>query len=458
MSKASAMSMSCGREPSFLLITQNMGSIEVCMADPEEARAAKTVRVEKTGKKSTAPGEEPLLSEGTKKSLKKLVGDLRRWIFFLSSKLDAKRNEQVRMLSKETPTELGDKVEERGDNPFLPDIIVIHFQEIGGKGRCLPVNKALGSLLAHDLLPEAGWNSGLLIDDEDPKRFTALGTIIFISKRLCPITSMLSIPHKVFMAIQDDPCTYGGSRANVYKAARFKGARNSRKGFLLTSLRIGDTAMSFCNCHLYHDESNEDATVQTPSAYFNKRREGFLEMVSECLKIVKDTDPLFIFGDFNSRLDGKSLLEYVKQVHQMDVVPSAKTLKCPVGFWELFRNRKTASEIRARFDIEPQLLMDAAEESTGLHLGEIPVRFTATFKLVGFNEESEKQLPTPPRDFSPFRIPAWCDRILFNPAALKVLSKPFTLGLDGDSKVKKVTLYNTFSLPFADHDGVYLLF
>lgn len=452
------MSLSLMGEPSFLLITQNMGSIEVCMADPDESRASKTMKVEKHGKKGKSQTEEEVLSDGTKKALKKLVSDLRRWIFFLSTELYEKRREQMRLNKELTIRSSEAEGIPEATHHFLPDIIVIHFQEIGGKGRCLPVNRALGSLLATELLPEAGWNSGLLMDDEDPKRFTALGTIIFVSQRLCPITSMLSMPHKTFVAVQDDPCTYGGSATNVFKAARFSRARNSRKGFLLTCLRVGETSMSFCNCHLYHDESNEDATIQSPSAYFNKRREGFLEMVSECLKIVKSTDPLFIFGDLNSRLDGKSLLEYVKKVHQMDVVPSAKTLKCPVGFWELFRNRKTASEIRARFDIEPQLLMDAAEECEGLHLGEIPVRFTATFKLVGFNDESEKQLPTPPRDFSPFRIPAWCDRILFNPAALKLLSKPFSLGPEADEKIKKATLYNTFSLPFADHDGVYLLF
>lgn len=442
-------------EPRFLLITQNIGHLNVKVEESDERRSSKSIRVE-GGSAAHNHKDVVELTEQTKAVLEQLVADLRRWILFLCGELHRKRlaeSESLRAGEEEGPA-----------SPPLADVIVIHFQEVGGKTLCQPVNNALHSLLSKDLLPEAGWNSGLMIDDTEPKRFTALGSIIFVSKRLCPITSMLSIPHKTYVALRDDPCTYGGSVTNMFHAGRFKRARNSRKGFLITSIRLGTSCIAFCNCHLFHDELNTEAVSQTPSRYFNLRKEAFIEVGRECSSIVGARDSLFIFGDFNTRLDGKSLVDYVKKEHRMDVVPSPKSLTCPAGFWDLFQDRKKTKEIQKRFDIEPQLLMNALESECSISLGELPVLFLPTFKVMEMKKPAPLQLVGCVREYCRARLPAWCDRVLLNPPALKLATCSLTSGSNKSRKKqsteteKKSSLYSTLSLACSDHDGVYLAF
>lgn len=512
--------------PSFLLLSQNVGNFESAIKNLSN-------KVEKRPWNEREPSKcftkNDNVVEGTASSfldlrehddamkfvLTTFVRELRSWILHLGRKLN--REKQLKSKSDEDFSGAQDKEGRKPEDIHLVDIVVIHFQEIGGRTSYMPILKGLEELLVSKLLPESGWCSGLLVDSV--AGFTALGTIIFVSKRLCPITSMLSIPHEVYVALDDDPCTYGGSSFNLYRAARFSEAGNSRKGFLLTSLRIGTQVVSFCNCHLYHDDSNEDAIAQTPSKYYKQREKGFLELVTECLKVVSKEDPFFIFGDFNTRLDGKSLVEYVKRVHQIQVVASPKGITCPSLFWNLFCEKKKANHIRQLFDIEPPLLMDIAEDQAQLHLAEMPVKFYPTFKFLAsipawcpHNHcilRSEKELPKkgkleepPPhykpevgcrchanegaikKEFSHTRIPAWCDRILFNSAAAHQFiftpsaRPPLTPSMEfhrlsvstGDSQndpqmtssfhpgVDTSVLYNSFHLSFTDHNVVYLLF
>lgn len=512
-------------EPSFLLLSQNVGNIEGVIRDLAEGRhgnsavgVARSTASDEAGL-TRSIGESKDFTDAMTFVLTSFVHELRRWILLLSYELYAKKQSQSQSSSNEIPPTMSSCADLNADSYIpLADCIVIHFQEIGGRTSYVPIVKAFEELLVSKLLPEAGWCSGLLVDNI--KEFTALGSIIFISKRLCSITSMLSIPHEVYVALDDDPCTYGGSSYNLYRAGRFSGAGNSRKGFLLTSFRIGSRVVSFCNCHLYHDDSNEDATSQTPSKYYKQREKGFLELVCECLKVIKKEDPFFIFGDFNARLDGKSLLEYVKRVHQIDVVPEPKALVCPSLFWNLFRDKDKVNHIRQLFDIEPQLLIDTVDEQTDLHLAEMPVRFFPTFKFLAstpewnFHSFSHSKTENEPsyvpkteytslshfiadmthrrkmdsdvihKEFSLTRIPAWCDRVLFNSAAAhqwmstSSLSLPitpsgnFSLSLGGrveqddalqlknsfSLETASCLLYTSFSLPFTDHNTVCLLF
>lgn len=511
-------------EPSFLLLTQNVGNLEGVIRNLVE-RSHGNSAVGTT--RSTASGEVGLTrSNGESKDitnamtfvLSAFVQELRRWILLLSYELYMKKQSQSQSSSNGNLPTMSSSADLNADKHIpLVDCIVIHFQEIGGQTSYVPLVKAFEELLVSKLLPEAGWCSGLLVDNI--KEFTALGSIIFVSKRLCSITSMLSIPHEVYVALDDDPCTYGGSSYNLFRAERFSGAGNSRKGFLLTSFRMGSRVVSFCNCHLYHDDSNEEATSQTPSKYYKQREKGFLELVSECLKVIKKEDPFFIFGDFNARLDGKSLLEYVKRVHQIDVDPEPKMLVCPSLFWNLFRDEEKANHIRQLFDIEPQLLINAVEDQTELHLAEMPVRFFPTFKFListpewdlhSFSHSKTENecscLPTTEytslshfvadmnhrrkmdsgvvrKEFSLTRIPAWCDRVLFNsaavhqwmstsssslPASPSEKFSPLGRRIEPDDELQLENsfslgsasrlLYTSFSLPFTDHSTVCLLF
>lgn len=509
--------------PSFLLVSQNVGYLESAIRDLSEganssrcAREASKCLKRNDVEPSSFLENSANYYDAMKFVLSIFVHELRSWIFRRSYEL---YREKRKRSSSESLSELHERKEcsEAEEEDCLVDVVVIHFQEIGGQTSYMPLLKGLEELLVSELLPESGWCSGLLVDSLTG--FTALGTIIFVSKRVCPITSMLSIPHEVYVALEDDPCTYGGSSFNLYRAARFSGAGSSRKGFLLTSLRVGARVVSFCNCHLYHDESNEDAVAQTPSKYYTQREKGFLELISECLKVINKEDPFFIFGDFNTRLDGKSLLEYVSRVHQIQVVVSPKAITSPPLFWNLFRAGEKTVHLQRLFDIEPQLLVDIVEEQAQLHLGEMPVGFYPTFKYLASTPEccsptlctpeSEKKAKEERnhgctscshrvheegsrssvsgivfrKEFSKSRIPAWCDRVLFNAAAatqlilapsdfpatildkLHLLSKEkreHDTSSDPNSSFRlgdaRPFFYNSFSLSFTDHNGVYLLF
>lgn len=122
----------------------------------------------------------------------------------------------------------------------------------------------------------------------------------------------------------------------------FPESRWSRKGFMRTRWLFNDRQMlDLVNIHLFHDASNLVAMEATPSPYALDRQRALdftLRKISEPLKIEEDilekcekfasnptieTDndeessnlqvPLFIFGDFNFRLDTKKVIERISR-------------------------------------------------------------------------------------------------------------------------------------------------
>ncbi|EKF39300.1 inositol-1,4,5-trisphosphate (IP3) 5-phosphatase, putative [Trypanosoma cruzi marinkellei] len=403
--------------------------------------------------------------------------------------------------------------------PPLLDVIVVHFQEIGGKG----VNTAFNAFFAEalkTLLPEAAWSSGLLMEtNSDTQRFTALGSIVFLSSRMCPISSILSFRHRTFVAVADDPATYGSSPTFLFHGGKFSGAGSGRKGFLLTSLRFGTVVVNYLNVHLYHDSRNTDAAIASPSRYSVQRQEALLEAMAECMVFISPDDPLFIFGDFNARLDAHNLLKHLKETQQIDVKILVKEVQAPDRFWELFTELQNVGMIK-KFDLELQRLMDVVAQQSGVELAEFPIRFPPTFPRLPERESAEgnqKQqgdvtggsveageygvkdedsklgnerrkktarrekgtteakssivLPRitamPTRGYSRRRIPAWCDRVVWNPAGLELMtgqrssSSSVSSALvknDGITDSSPRYAYRSFVLAHTDHDCVALLF
>ncbi|KAF8281083.1 putative inositol-1,4,5-trisphosphate (IP3) 5-phosphatase [Trypanosoma cruzi] len=494
----------------MLLLTQNIGCICSRCDDGN-------------GEEVAGGGPETATTKGISDAVRTRVAD-----FLLELRLlihEASSREFVLHLRKEKLNAEGgassaaDAGGPSSEVPPLLDVIVVHFQEVGGKG----VNTAFNAFFAEalkTLLPEAAWSSGLLMEtNSDMQRFTALGSIVFLSSRMCPISSILSFRHRTFVAVADDPATYGSSPTFLFHGGKFSGAGSGRKGFLLTSMRFGTVVVNYLNVHLYHDSRNTDAAMASPSLYSVQRQEALLEAMAECMVFISPEDPLFIFGDFNARLDTHNLLKHLKETQQIDVKILVKEVQAPDRFWELFTEPQNAGMIK-KFDLELQRLMDVVAQQSGVELAEFAIRFPPTFpriperefaksnqkqqiEMSGVNVEASEYgvkdddpklgnerrkkaarkekgtgeakpslvLPRitaiPTRGYTRQRIPAWCDRVVWNPAGLELMTGQRSLSpsvssalgkSDGATDSSPRYAYRSFVLAHTDHDCVALLF
>lgn len=509
--------------------------------------------------------------------------------------------------------------------PPMVDVIVLHFQEIGGKYKNKQFNKYFRDQLSAALLPEAGWTSGLLMDERESDRvvvsssacrptrmtstaattaaaairnasptsetghlrapgwdyrdsqsrrssnevsgtetdvseeeadpfFTAMGSIVFLSPRIMGITSCLSVPHRTYIPIADDPITYAGEAGRLFHSGKFAEAGRSRKGFLMVSLRVGTVPLTFCNLHLFNDDDNRVAFEKSPSTYTSRRTRAVQEAMAECSGVVDLQEPLFLFGDYNVRLDGKLFLQWAEEKEQITIRAGKKQLRCPEHLWSFFADPARVAELRSAFDCEPQRLMDEVAVQTKVELGELPVTFAPTYSRLPYRQRggptdaalprertapfvatgnspvterhqrrggegpheafdqlnstqtpsaveaaalsrpSSSPAPPPPTssatlarsaavveslshvmasptrlNFSHDRLPAWCDRVLFNVSGLEWIAgdrarpQPSSSGTmlrdrrKAEAPHHRWYAYEAIDLVHMDHDGVYVL-
>ena len=100
----------------------------------------------------------------------------------------------------------------------------------------------------------------------------------------------------------------------------------SRKGYLRSRWRVqqpqqqhlnnngtNDNIFDLVNIHLFHDASNLKSVEKVPSIYVNYRQKALNYTLDRVQNTEADPDlppaaPFFIFGDFNFRLEGKSVV------------------------------------------------------------------------------------------------------------------------------------------------------
>jgi inositol-1,4,5-trisphosphate 5-phosphatase len=350
------------------------------------------------------------------------------------------------------------------------DVVVVHLQEIGGK----KYNADYIDFLSHavrGIWPDAGWSSGLLLHTTKcDQTFTAMGSIVFVSPRIRTVTSILSLHHRSYISLDDDPHSYVEHPTRLFHGRKFSDADTSRKGYLFFSLRVGTRTLNFVNLHLYHDADNKRATEQPfPSEYAVRRSAAFKEALEQIMPITNADDPMFIFGDLNTRLDCEGLYKHIHTLAEEGEVVTVgkKKVGAPKQFWEEIK-RESAVPTYLRYDKELQALMQVAESlpDKPLHLAEMPIAFPPTY----VKEESEVPVAQRDftsrilRDFKTERFPGWCDRVIFNPAALALVAgkdSRIATGASnhqGGNDANKVYLYNAVTLNHTDHDGVYLAF
>ena len=94
----------------------------------------------------------------------------------------------------------------------------------------------------------------------------------------------------------------------------------SRKGYLRTRWKLLTPSheaafqiFDLVNVHLFHDASNLKSVEKTPSIYVNFRERALVHTLDRVQNTLGSHElppraPLFIFGDFNFRLEGKSVV------------------------------------------------------------------------------------------------------------------------------------------------------
>lgn len=624
-------------QPSVLLLTQNVGGIEAayggahCLLDasPGLSPASDQLTLSNAIPSIIASMASPSYAQVpdevdadsgvpavVRQHVADFLADLRTWLHRMSFVSAAARAAERAAAAAGSPSSSspsasvrhssagGQTVEAlmRGYTPVarppMVDVVVLHFQEIGGKYKNKQFNRYFKEQLSAALLPEAGWTSGLLMDERESDRvvissssirpsramaaaqmasptsvtghlrapawdfkdsqsrrssneasgtetdaseeeadpfFTAMGSIVFLSPRIMGITSCLSVPHRTYIPITDDPITYAGDAGRLFLSGKFSDAGRSRKGFVLVSLRIGTVQFNVCNLHLFNDDDNRVAFEQSPSVYTGRRIRAVQEALAECSAVVDLVEPLFLFGDFNVRLDGKAVVQWAEEKEQITIRAAKKQLRCPDHLWGFFSDPSRAAELRRAFDCEPQRLMDEVAVQAKVELAEMPVTFAPTYSRMPYRQRGGSASPAPehnsnhhaagaaaaatsvdtsvipsppPQSQSPRaaaavnaplthvvasptrenlshdRLPAWCDRVLFNVAGLEWMggdraragppppqaaatasssSPPASSGTAVRDRRRTEAphhrwyAYEAVDLVHMDHDGVYLL-
>ncbi|KAK2507324.1 hypothetical protein MC885_015537 [Smutsia gigantea] len=83
----------------------------------------------------------------------------------------------------------------------------------------------------------------------------------------------------------------------------------SRKGFVRTRWCVADCTFDLVNIHLFHDASNLVAWETSPSVYSGIRHKALGYVLDRITDPRFEKAAYFIFGDFNFRLDSKSVVE-----------------------------------------------------------------------------------------------------------------------------------------------------
>ncbi|KAG8574205.1 hypothetical protein GDO81_009093 [Engystomops pustulosus] len=305
--------------------------------------------------------------------------------------------------------------------------IALHLQEFGGKNYQENMGSADGfirRLIESEEMSQ--YNCVQTFIDKDftqPEKFTALASIYFIHNSLCNV-QIYNFQEKKFISISGHTMWMGSLEdcPTVHKE-RFPQDfwlefAWTRKGFMKTRWRVNDRIFDLVNLHLFHDASNLVSSDCSPSVYSANRRRGLYHVLT---RLTDDCNaPFFLFGDFNFRLDLKSLIQaqgwsssdtgdtdgqtaVYEQDGEVQLIMKCKRFE--------HQNAKLFQEdnvhMLLRFDHEPIPFLS--------ELTEVQISFPPTYP---FSEDVTK-----PTEYMSTRCPAWCDRVFMSHTARALLQK-----------------------------------
>ncbi|XP_032346498.1 inositol polyphosphate-5-phosphatase A isoform X3 [Camelus ferus] len=347
-----------------------------------------------------------------------------------------------------------------------PHFLALHCQEFGGKNyeaSMSHVDKFVKELLSSDAMKE--YNRARVYLDENYKsqeHFTALGSFYFLHESLKNIYQF-DFKAKKYKKVTGKEI-YSDTLESTpmlekekFPQDYFPECKWSRKGFIRTRWCVADCAFDLVNIHLFHDASNLVAWETSPSVYSGIRRKALGYVLDRISDQRFEKASYFVFGDFNFRLDSKSVVETLCTKATMQTVRAADTNEVvKLIFRESDNDRKVTLQLEKKlFDYVNQevfrdnngtALLEFDKELSVFkdRLCELDISFPPSYPYSEDSSQGKQYMNT--------RCPAWCDRVLMSPSAKELI-------LRSESEEKVVTYDHIGpSVCMGDHKPVFLAF
>nr|XP_046917877.1 inositol polyphosphate-5-phosphatase A-like [Dermatophagoides farinae] len=355
-----------------------------------------------------------------------------------------------------------------------PKFIALHCQEFGGKDyrkTSTNVDDFVRTLISsHEMIDFETIRVFIDEDYSSDNKFTALGSFYFIHKTQHAF--IWNFDGNKFVPATNREI-HSGSIENVpikfkrkFPQELFPECKWSRKGFMKTRWMINELIFDTINIHLFHDESNFVSISDFPSMYAKNRRKAFEYMLGligpEDFKIL----PIFIFGDFNFRLDTKAVVQRLTVNSRLSQKKTKNGDLSRLMYHDSTNDHRLLSIERKQFIYSDQnfftdphnfdWLMKQDKELNHFHgtLWEFDRHFLPSYPF----EENINMITTASsskmiaNSYMKTRCPAWCDRVLMNNTAKQLLIK----NENQQTKIHYEMMGN--DSPMGDHKPVYLYF
>ncbi|XP_042764335.1 inositol polyphosphate-5-phosphatase A isoform X2 [Panthera uncia] len=347
-----------------------------------------------------------------------------------------------------------------------PHFMALHCQEFGGKNyetSMSHVDKFVKELLSSDAMKE--YNRARVYLDENFKsqeHFTALGSFYFLHESLKNIYQF-DFKAKKYKKVTGKEI-YSDTLESTpmlekekFPQDYFPECKWSRKGFVRTRWCVADCAFDLVNIHLFHDASNLVAWETSPSVYSGIRHKALGYVLDRIIDQRFEKVSYFVFGDFNFRLDSKSVVETLCTQATMQTVRAADTNEVvKLIFRESDNDRKVMLQLEKKVfhyfnqevfrDNNGTALLEFDKELSVFkdRLYELDISFPPSYP---YSEDSGQG-----RQYMNTRCPAWCDRVLMSPSARELILK--------SESEEKVVTYDHIgpNVCMGDHKPVFLAF
>ncbi|RDD43544.1 Type I inositol 1,4,5-trisphosphate 5-phosphatase [Trichoplax sp. H2] len=313
-----------------------------------------------------------------------------------------------------------------------PLFVAIHCQEVGGKvyeKSMQHVDQFVEQLGRSERIKD--YDRSLFVLDEnfeDLTKFTALGNIYLLHESLTD-AEVWNFKSEQFQKIEGlNVHTKNLQDVQIIQKVRFpdeyyKQTTWTRKGYMRLRWKIGNLNIDFVNVHLFHDASNLTAYEESPSTFSYSRRRALEQILNGFESDNLPDAPLFIFGDFNFRLDLRSVVDILCPPEEDRY--SKKKTKEKLVFRDVDNSDEAVLTIEKKvFDYgdhsvfyknngEKMRECDREADYFKDRLSECPRNFPPSYPYCEDVAAGTTYMKT--------RCPAWCDRILLNNAAVPLV-------------------------------------
>ncbi|KAK3094842.1 hypothetical protein FSP39_006936 [Pinctada imbricata] len=317
---------------------------------------------------------------------------------------------------------------------YEPGMVALHCQEVGGKNyeaSMQHVNQFVKAMLGCEELQK--YDRARVFLDEDytaADKFTALGNLYFIHECLEDV-AIWDFMECRFVPVEGREVLSGNiENVQIKEKAKFPqdffpDFKWSRKGFIRTRWSIRNVQFDLINIHLFHDASNIIAMQDSPSVYSGNRKAAFLHTLKRFEQDQFDKVPMFIFGDFNFRLDSKRLVQTLTSKTKSIQTKGKKDQVSKIVYTDE-NNGKTVLTIESKgfdhHDKHTELFFKRAKTlhkyDNEIHsykdkVAEFDITFPPSYP---FSEDVNDGMC-----YMKTRCPSWCDRILLSHSAKNII-------------------------------------